>query len=228
MDLDKTNRWLTLTTNLGVIGGSYGVLGGNISPKPEASHAADHQRSLTLVRGRISIMTETEKIIEEIESSRSAEFGRELEKRGTLIEKLEIGYSHAENRIVQYNKWKELEKDLKSKDIDYKTDSFLNPLLSYEEILFFRYMFDDELIRKVGVWPGDIDSAFNNDTYIYNYCREYRRILKKGNRWNEVLAAQKIEGGNYISVASRIIRIIFVVGLIGWIGMIIIDFFGLA
>ncbi len=193
--------------------------------KPEASHAADHRRSLTIVRGRISIMTETEKIIEEIQSSRSAEFSTELAEHDALVDQLQIGYSHAEIRIAQYDKWKELEKDLKSKDIDYKTDSFLNPLLSYEEILFFRHMFDDDFIRKAGVRPSEIHGLFSNDMYIYNYCSEYRLILKKGNRWNEVLAAQRIEGGNYISVASRIFRVILVVGLIG---MIIIGFFGSA
>ena len=163
-------------------------------------------------------MTDSEKIVEEIESARAAEFSKELARRGALLEKLETGYSHAEKRIVQYGKWKELEKDLKSNDIDYKTDEFLNPAPSDEEILFFRYMFDDELMRKSGLWPRDIHSGFNDDTYIHNYCTEYRRILKKGNRWKEVLAAQINAGGNYRSVTSRIIRVIFVVGLIGWLG----------
>ena len=165
-------------------------------------------------------MTDSEKIVEEIESARAAEFSKEFSTRGALLEKLETGYSHAEKRIVQYNKWKELEMDLKSRDIDYKTDEFLNPAPSDEEILFFRHMFDDELMRKSGLSPDDIHSRFNDDTYIFDYCTKYRRILKKGNRWKKVLAAQINAGGNYRSVIERIIRIIFYVGLIGLIGWI--------
>lgn len=165
-------------------------------------------------------MTDSEKIIEQIESARAAEFSKEYAGRSPLLEKLQTGYSHAEKRIVKYDKWKKLEKDLKSNDIDYKTDDFLNPAPSDEEILFFRHMFDDELMRKSGLFPGDIHSDFYNDTYILNYYKEYRRVLKKGNRWKEVLAAQINAGGNYRSVTSRIIRVIFIVGLIGWIGWI--------
>jgi hypothetical protein len=134
-------------------------------------------------------MTDSEKIIEEIESARAAEFSKEYAGRRAPLEKLETGYSHAEKRIVQYGKWKRLENDLKSNDIDYKTDEFLNPAPPDEEILFFRYMFDDELMRKSGLSPVDIHSRFNDDTYIFDYCMEYRRILKKGNRWKKVLAA---------------------------------------
>ena len=168
-------------------------------------------------------MTDSEKIVEEIESARAAEFIENSAEHGTLLGKLVTGYSHAEKRIAQYGRWKELEMDLRSRNIEYQTDEFLNPAPSEEEILFFRYMFDDELMRKSGLWPSDIHSGFDNDTYILNYYKEYRRILKKGNRWKEVLAAQINAGGNYRSVTSRIIRIIFVVGLIGWIGWRIID-----
>ena len=163
-------------------------------------------------------MTDSEKIVEEIESVRAAQFIENFAERGTLREKSATGYSHAEKRIAKYGRWKELEMDLRSRNVEYKTDDFLNPAPSDEEILFFRYITDDELMRKSGLHPGNIHSGFNDDTYIFDYYNKYRRILKKGNRWKALLAAQRNAGGNYRSVIDRIIRIIFYVGLIGYIG----------
>jgi hypothetical protein len=124
-------------------------------------------------------MTDSEKIIEEVESACAAEFIENFAEHGTLLEKLATGYSHAEKRIAQYGRWKELEMDLRSRNIEYKTDEFLNPAPSDEEILFFRYITDDELMRKSGLWPGDIHGCFNNDTFIHNYYIEYRRVLRR-------------------------------------------------
>jgi len=75
---------------------------------------------------RSNNLTDTEKIINEIESARSDQHRKKFVEKEALLEKLRVGHSHAEQRITRYEKWKWLAKELSSRQIEYKADDYLS------------------------------------------------------------------------------------------------------